>query len=443
MNKINLPSFKSQLKTPQLFSLVLLLTLFASMVLIGNLLPHSPWLLLSSLIVLLGLSIYLVLSQINISAVTAEANLKKTELEAIIENIKDGVLVYDPNFRILDLNGASEEILELTKEELIGRKIDPSFIDNPRYRIIAPVLFPSLAPTVNQISEATWPQIVEINLETPPLKLRTTLNRVLDKNGALLGFLKIIRDQTREKDILQSKEEFVTVASHQLRTPLTAINWAFEHLSKNIDSDPKLNDVVNEGLKLSNQALKTINDLLDITKMEQGQFGYKFNATDLTNFIKEIITQFEPIANAYKVKLNFLPPTENYTVTADVQRLGVALANLIDNAIKYNIKSGSVDISVVRLKDTPFVKISVMDTGVGVPVEEINKLFTKFYRGKNVIQIEPNGSGIGLYITKNIIRRHGGKIGLESTAGRGTTFWFTLPLNPDLIPTKEIVYEET
>ncbi|MEK7087029.1 MAG: ATP-binding protein, partial [Patescibacteria group bacterium] len=119
------------------------------------------------------------------------------------------------------------------------------------------------------------------------------------------------------------------------------------------------------------------------------------------------------------------------SINIDPQRLGMALANLIENAIKYNVKNGEVTVSVEELKDRPFLKINVSDTGVGVPKEEINKLFTKFYRGENITQVEPNGSGLGLFIAKNIIQNHGGEIGVQSVPGRGSTFYFTLPLKSE------------
>lgn len=135
-----------------------------------------------------------------------------------------------------------------------------------------------------------------------------------------------------------------------------------------------------------------------------------------------------PIAKERGVGLNFEKPKENYLVNADQQKLSIAISNLIDNAIKYNTKNGEVAVLISKLENKPFVKISVRDTGVGISQDEIQKLFNKFFRGTNAAQIAPSGSGLGLYITKNIIENHGGKINAESHPGHGSIFSFTLPL---------------
>lgn len=116
--------------------------------------------------------------------------------------------------------------------------------------------------------------------------------------------------------------------------------------------------------------------------------------------------------------------------------------NLLDNAIRYNIKNGEVILTVERLQDKPFIQVSVKDTGIGIPPESVKKIFNKFFRADNAIKAAPNGSGLGLYIVRNIIRRHGGEIWVESELNRGATFYFTLPIDQKLIPLKEVVYEE-
>ncbi|MDO8574108.1 MAG: ATP-binding protein, partial [bacterium] len=115
----------------------------------------------------------------------------------------------------------------------------------------------------------------------------------------------------------------------------------------------------------------------------------------------------------------------------------LAISNLLDNAIKYNVKNGSVTISLLRLPDKPYLQVSIKDTGIGVPSGEVSKLFSKFFRAENAMKADTEGSGLGLYITKNIVGRHGGVIWAESIIGRGTTFYFTLPLDPKLIPQRE------
>ena len=120
----------------------------------------------------------------------------------------------------------------------------------------------------------------------------------------------------------------------------------------------------------------------------------------------------------------------------------MAVNNIIDNAIKYNVKNGQVRIKLEALDKSPYVQISISDTGVGISKENIDNMFKKFFRGDNVVRIETEGSGLGMYIAKNIILRHGGAIRVESELNRGTTFYFTLPTDPSLIRAKETVVEE-
>jgi signal transduction histidine kinase len=164
----------------------------------------------------------------------------------------------------------------------------------------------------------------------------------------------------------------------------------------------------------------------------------------LYEFIKNILNQFKTVAEQYQIQLYFKPLNEKLTVRIDPQKLTIAFSNLIDNAIRYNIKNGKVEVLIEKtmIKQQPFAKIIIKDTGVGIPPTEIEKLFRKFYRGSNVVSLEPNGSGLGLYIAKNIIQQHGGEISVESIIDRGSTFSFTLPLNFSLIPNKETIKEE-
>jgi len=129
-------------------------------------------------------------------------------------------------------------------------------------------------------------------------------------------------------------------------------------------------------------------------------------------------------------------------VSLDRQKISMVLSNLIDNAIKYNVANGKVIVKIERLKDEPYLEVSVKDTGVGLSEEDIKKLFTKFFRSANAVKFAAEGSGLGLYIAKNIINRHGGKIWAESEINRGSVFHFTLPTDPKLIPSKELIYGE-
>lgn len=366
--------------------------------------------------------------------------------QQIISGLTDGVVGYDTNFQINIFNPAAEKIFNLKAENIIGQTVTPDSLKKEGWQVLTQVIFPSLAPRLNQISEAEeWPQISDLELSDPTLSLRTILIRLPSTTNQSAGFLKIIKDRTREKEILRSKSEFISVAAHQLRTPITAINWAFENLIESIKDKPELKEatsVAEQGHEVAQRSLKIINDLLDVSKLEGGRFGFQFLETNLNSFIQTVVEGLKIIADYYKIKIYFEPLSTSCPVFIDQQKLGLAISNLIDNAIRYNNKNGEVRIIIQKENDGKFVDLIIKDTGVGIPAAEMKKLFTKFYRGSNVIQLEPNGNGLGLYITKNIIEQHGGQIEIESLIGRGTTFTIKLPLDKNLVPQKEFFLED-
>lgn len=432
--------FKFYCTLPEIRSFWVLLFLVIVVLIINLIFLPVFWsLVVLGVFLLIGSVIFA--SNLRLARSNWEVKVERNQLQDIVENLKDGLIVYDPNFKIQIFNKAAETIFNIPAKEVVGQYFNPGFVQNPKYQFLAQTIFPSLAPLVKRLSEPdVWPQIVDLSFEN--LALRVITGRVDDPGGRLLGFFKIIQNRTREKELLRSKSEFITVAAHQLRTPLTGINWTFEALSKEPDLRPELKQLAINGLAQTQQLLKIVNDLLDVSKIEEGKFGYQLENTNLVEFAAEILASVETTAKQYKVKLYFDRPAEAIVVKIDSQRLGIVFNNLLDNAFRYNVENGEVVVKIEKFPGKPFIQTSIKDTGVGIPAEEINKIFSKFYRGSNITEISTVGSGLGLYIAKNIIQRHGGEIWAESVLGRGTTFYFTLPTDPKLIPPKEVFYEE-
>lgn len=370
-----------------------------------------------------------------------EVSISDLWLSSIVSELTDAVVAYDEEFRVLIFNKAAEQIFELPGKDVVGSTLSISGANDPQLQLLTRVIFPSLAPSVvTRSAPGVYPQIVDLHFDEA--YLRVTTNRIIDHSGALQGFVKIIRDRTRESEILRSKSEFLTVAAHQLRTPLAAINWVFEGLNHEA-IPPAATELVSTGALAGKKLLKIVDDLLDVAKLEGGKFGYAFQEGDLIAFIDRLLADATVVAKTYKVNMYF----EHVGVDAlplkfDAQKLGLAFSNLIDNAVKYNVPNGSITVSVSLLTDQPYALITIKDTGVGVPPEALPKLFSKFFRAENVMKFATEGSGLGLYLVKNIIQRHGGKIWVESVINRGTTFSFVLPTDPSLIPQKEMIVEE-
>ena len=434
--------FKNYLKMPEMKILWIFLFL-VFLIFIIDVLYLTPFWTLISLAILL--SVGAVMFAVNIRSAKANYAVKKgkARLDNIISGMRDGVVIYNQDFEVSLFNKGAQLIFNLSQNEIIGKKLSPESVSDPRLGIMAKIIFQSLAPAVIQETpEGAYPQIVNMSFDEPRLELKVVTDKILDENGQVTGFLKIIRDQTREVELLKSKSDFIAIAAHQLRTPLSAVNWTFQSL-KNEPLTESQKELTETGLAASSNLLKIVDDLLNISKIEEGKFGYNFQEIDIVKFLQSAVSQAEPVAKEYNVKAYMENPAEpSIIITADPEKLVIAVSNLLENAIKYNIPNGQVVLSVERRRDAPFIQINVADTGMGISEDDLNKLFTKFFRGEKAVSQATEGSGLGLYMVKNIIRRHGGEIWAESVAGRGSVFHFTLPTDSNLIPSREIGHVE-
>lgn len=434
-------NYKEYFRLPEMRVFWIFLVLTAFILAIDAIYLSLLWTLVSAAI-LISIGAAMAVVSLRASRSNIQLRAEKRRVDDIITSMNDGALVYDQDFIVTLFNRAAGEIFSLSAQEIIGRKLTPESVRDPKLSVLAKVIFQSLAPRlIRRSAEGEYPQVVDVSFDEPQLELRVSTDRLLDDNGNVAGFLKIIRDRTREVELVRAKSDFITVAAHQLRTPLSAVSWALQSLVNEQLADSQ-KETVNTGLAAANNLLKIVEDLLNVAKIEEGKFGYNFQKTDLIPFLQSIISQAMPIAKEYQVKLYMEPTEQRITADVDPERLALVIINLLENGIKYNISNGQVVVSAFLRPDAPFVQVDVRDTGIGMNQETLDKLFTKFFRGENVIAKETEGSGLGLFMAKNIVRRHGGQIWAESEVSRGTTFHFTLPTDPRLIPTKELSVNE-
>lgn len=224
------------------------------------------------------------------------------------------------------------------------------------------------------------------------------------------------------------KTEFIRIASHQLRTPLSSLRWANELLmeggiGKPTDEQVEYLDIIKD----SNQRmLKLINDLLDVTKIEMGNLAITAKHVDLKAIAQDTVKELTPMAKANNVSLKLETEGDVPFALCDEEKTKMVFNNLVDNAIKYSGGKGGV---AVRLEEEgSFVKVSVRDQGVGIPKGQQKNIFQKFFRSDNVMKHQTVGTGLGLFIVKAIIDASKGTIWFESEEGKGTTFYFKLPI---------------
>ena len=378
------------------------------------------------------------------AATDRATRIDQSELKSILAAMNDALIVYDGNFNALFFNPAAEHLFRLPAKSVLGHRFTPQDVERPGWRTLIQIIFPSLAPRVlTRSKEGEYPQVVDASFSDPELELRVTTSPIVDEGGKTLGFMKIVRDRTAQVEVLRGRSEFVTVASHQLRGPITDINWALQSLAKATELSETDKFIVQNALAAARGIISRIESLINISKMEEGKFGYKFEETDAVAFIGQVLADVLPAARKAGVKIYFdRPATALSKVMIDAQRLSLALVNILENAIRYNVENGEVTVKVDAVPGKSFLVVSVRDTGIGVPAESMPKLFTKFYRADNALKSQTEGSGLGLYIAKGIVRAHGGEIWVDSEINRGTTVHFTLPTDTNLVPKHEAGLED-
>jgi two-component system phosphate regulon sensor histidine kinase PhoR len=389
--------------------------------------------LLFVILVLITSSIY------RAAATDRRMEIERSELDGLLNNMDDAVIVYDKNFRANFFNPAAERLFKIRAPSIIGHVFSPRDVETAGWHTLVQVMFPSLAPRIIMRSnEGEYPQVVDASFTDPALELRITTAPLRDDGGRPVGFMKIIRNRTTLLEAIRSKSEFITVASHQLRGPVTDIKWALDALANSVELNDTNRIIVQNASAAGEGLLRRIEDLLSIAKMEEGQFGYAFEEANIVDYIGKVLADLLPAAQKAGIKLYFDRPAGDLpNVTIDPKRLALVFQNLIENAIRYNVENGEIIVKTDKAADKPFVVVSIKDTGIGIAPEDIPKLFNKFYRAENAIRAQTEGSGLGLYIVKGIVNAHGGEIWVESELNRGTTFTFALPTDPNLVPKHE------
>ncbi len=239
----------------------------------------------------------------------------------------------------------------------------------------------------------------------------------------------------RLQNLEQAKSKFVSVTTHQLRTPLSAIKWTFHMLLKG-DLGPTTKDqhtFIEKGYESTQRMIAIINDLLNVDYMEADRSDYNFLPIDLPALIESVLFEFANQAESKTIKLKCIkPPTASPKVSADPIKLSMVIENLIDNAMKYTPKGGQVTVSIgdARMNSVgSSLEVIVSDTGIGIPPHERDKIFHRFFRGSNATKVQTDGTGLGLFISRDIVEKHGGAIWFESEEGQGAQFHFTIPVN--------------
>lgn len=366
---------------------------------------------------------------------TKELAEAKIHSETILENLTLGIIEYDESFTILRVNKTAEQFLGIDRHSVLGKVLEPKDKEDELLSSIAAVLYPALSEEGRKIEQkeeteedavkneivVTYPKKRELQIMTIPLKglYATETPR----------FVKLIRDVTHENMVDRSKSEFIKIAAHQLRTPLSGTKWALRAiLDKDLgDISKRQEEVLQKTYNTNKNLIDIVNDFLNVTKIEE-DFGYQREDNDIIETLKEAILSSMLLAKDKKIKITFKKTkTDIPPFPFDKIKILLAIKNVISNAIDYTPDKGEVVVTLKKDGDQLF--ITVTDSGVGISKEELENIFTKFYRTKQAEELVPERSGLGLFITKEVVEKHGGEVLLESKENKGTAVTIRLPLS--------------
>ncbi|MBI2196392.1 PAS domain S-box protein [Candidatus Daviesbacteria bacterium] len=350
----------------------------------------------------------------------AIAIAEKNKFDEILSSIIDGIIALDFNKNIIFLNKASEQLTGYNQTEVQGKSIDQvihlfSDTDEILSKTYCRENFNQTAKLIGKMGKQT--------------KVKTITTQVSTTVQTNLSCIIILHDLSREEELEQMKLDFVSMASHELKTPLTSIvgylSVFLEENQKNISKESF--NLLNKAFTAAKQLQTLITNLLNVNKIEREQLSVSPEPTDHLAILAKVVDDLRSLATQKSIVLNLSHPAQTLPkVLADPIRLSEVVTNLVANAINYTNPGGKVEIAV---KVSPVeVETVVSDTGIGIPKEAIPHLFNKFFRVSNTEQKANKGTGLGLYISKSIIEKLHGKIWVESEPGKGSKFLFTLPV---------------
>ncbi len=362
---------------------------------------------------------------------TKSLEMARAKEESILLSIGDGLIATDEKGKIILINKTAEKLLEKESKNVIGKIFSETIHLEDEYGTSIPLdKHPvSMALLGNKISTKNIAETLyhaRKDKSRFPLAIMVT-PVILEKK--VIGTIKVFRDITNEHQIDRAKTEFVSLASHQLRTPLSTVSWYTEMLLEgNIGIlNEKQKKYLTEVYHGNQRMIDLVNALLDVSRLELGTFTIEPKMMDMIRLAKNIIHEQTPQIDFKKIKFSFLCE-KIPIINADPKLVRMIIQNIISNAIKYTQEGGEVRVSIL-LVNKKNIMFKVSDNGYGIPKNQQDKIFTKLFRADNVREKDTDGTGLGLYIVKSVVENSGGSIYFKSTKEKpGTTFFVTLPI---------------
>ncbi|RBP86729.1 PAS/PAC sensor signal transduction histidine kinase [Cytobacillus firmus] len=337
---------------------------------------------------------------------------ERRKLSSVLSYMTDGVIATDRKGRVILINEPAAKMLNVSRETVLSSPIVSLLGLEEDY-------------TFEELLNERDSVILDYSSKSKTLILRANFSVIQKETGFVNGLITVLHDITEQEKIDMERREFVANVSHELRTPLTTMRSYLEALAEGAWRDeeiaPNFLDVTQNETE---RMIRLVNDLLQLSKMDSKDYRLTKDWTDFIFFYNRIIDRFE-MTKQQNVTFERKLPDHSAFVEIDEDKLTQVLDNIISNALKYSPEGGKVTFSIEE-KDE-FIIVSVSDQGVGIPKENIDQIFERFYRVDKARTRKLGGTGLGLAIAKEMVEAHGGKIWAASTEGKGTTISFSLP----------------
>lgn len=356
-----------------------------------------------------------------------KALIEQAKEEATLTGIGEGVVVTDPQGKILVFNHTAEQMTNWTASEVIGRfwyETVPAMYEKgyliPR---IDRDMYKALTTGKKVFAESIY-----LKKGSGKITVAVTATPIIFKDR-IIGAVEVFRDIGHEKEVDRMKTEFISLASHQLRTPLSAVKWFCEMLLNGDagELNPEQKEYAKNVSDSNERMISLVNSLLNISRIESGRIIIDPKPTNINKLLSEVISEIKVTSDAKKQQIITSIHSDLPLINIDPQLIREVYVNLLTNASKYTPDGKEISVFISKKDDEIISQVS--DNGYGIPKKDYDKIFQKFYRGENIIKIETEGNGLGLYLAKAIVESSGGRIWFESIEKKGTSFYFSLPLS--------------
>jgi PAS domain S-box-containing protein len=350
--------------------------------------------------------------------------LEKAKTNAIIDSIPNGLLVASKDGNIFLVNQELEKLLGVEANNLLGK-----FIYNVLPYIDSNTQSLSYDKKIKE-NTALTKHITSFTYLSPDKKKNLTIENTFSPiifNNNIFGSVYVLRDKTQEQVTERAQKEFVSLASHQLRTPITSIKWNAEIIksSDNIDSSIQIaaEDIYKEGSRME----KLVNALLNLSRIDLGKIQFNTQEINLNKYIDDLVLTMQTDIDSKHIKMikniNF-----NGVIINDPTYIDIIIGNILYNAIKYTSINGVITVNANKCPDEEKLIIEIIDTGIGIPESQHSQIFGRLFRADNAKNCQPDGNGLGLYVVKKLIELMNGSVWFESKENQGTTFFLELPI---------------